>query len=343
MLERIPMSWELIKASAAVLISDKKLLIFPIISAIGMLVVTATFALPLSSTGGLDHEDLGPSSYLVLFAFYLAQYFVAIYANSALVGATLIKLRGGDPTVRDGLRIASSHLGSIMSYAAISAIAGVILRWFQEIIYVNSALMGADLIRFKGGDIIVRDGLRTASGHMRPVIGYVANSPTFRLIPEWFQDRGSLGITASSIFGLAWSLATFLAVPVLVAEDLGPMESVQRSMQLLRKTWGEQVVGNFSISLIFWLFLLASMIVGIGAVFLLDSAGSDLLILSVVIVILIVMSILVLSSSALSGIFSAAVYSYAATGSTGGFFREDLIRGAFRTKGRASIQLQQGA
>ena len=93
-----------------------------------------------------------------------------IYANSALVGAALIRLRGGDPTVSDGLRIASSHLGSIIGYAAISATVGLILRWLQ--------------------------------------------------------DRGSLGVLASSLFGLAWSLATFLAVPVLVSENLGPMDSI---------------------------------------------------------------------------------------------------------------------
>jgi len=110
MFERIPRSWELVKASAAVLKSDKELLIFPILSAIGMLVVTATFALPLFFTGSLDHGDLSLGGYVILFAFYLTQYFVIIYANSALVGAALIRFRDGDPTVRDGLRVASSHL-----------------------------------------------------------------------------------------------------------------------------------------------------------------------------------------------------------------------------------------
>jgi len=95
-------------------------------------------------------------------------------------------------------------------------------------------------------------------------VGYAAISATVGLILRWFQERGSLGALASSVFGLARSLATFLVVPVLVAENLGPLESIQRSTQLLRKTWGEQIVGNFSIGLIFGLFFLALMIVGMG-------------------------------------------------------------------------------
>lgn len=279
MFERISRSWELVKASAAVLMSDKELIVFPILSAIGVLIVTATFALPLISMGSPDHGSLSLSWYLILFAFYLAQYFVIIYANSALVGAALIRLKGGNPTVGDGLRIANSHLGSIAGYAAISATVGLVLRWFQE--------------------------------------------------------RGSLGSLAASLFGLAWSLATFLAVPVLVAEDLGPMEAIHRSTALLKKTWGEQIIGNFSIGLIFGLFFMASVILGVGAIYLMGFTGSALLTLPVIVVFVLLLLFLGLLSSALSGIFSAAVYSYAATGSAGGFFKEELIKGAFRAKGKA--------
>lgn len=67
------------------------------------------------------------------------------------------------------------------------------------------------------------------------------------------------------------------------------------------------------------------------------SEGDALLTLPLIIVFVLATLILVLLSSALSGIFSAAVYNYAATGNTGGFFREELIKGAFRTKGKSSI------
>ena len=46
MFTRISNSWQLVKASAAVLRADKELIIFPIVSMIGVLIVTATFAAP---------------------------------------------------------------------------------------------------------------------------------------------------------------------------------------------------------------------------------------------------------------------------------------------------------
>jgi hypothetical protein len=196
-------SWALIKASAAVLRADKELIVFPIVSAIGVLIVTASFALPMLMAGLFDSIFDGEAQILGLFVgflFYIVQYFVIIFANSALVGAAMIRLRGGDPTVGDGFRIATQHIGVILGYALVSATVGMILRWLSE--------------------------------------------------------RGKfLGKIASSIAGMAWNLATYLVVPVLVIEDVGPLEAVKRSANLLKKTWGEQIVGNFSIGVIFGLLI----------------------------------------------------------------------------------------
>jgi hypothetical protein len=274
MFESISRSWELVKASASVLKSDKELLIFPLISALALLVVTATFFFPLLGTGYFEgRKELGASGYILLFIFYLVQYFLIIYFNSALVGAALIRIRGEDPTVRDGLAIASAHLGSIFGYALISATVGLILRWFSE--------------------------------------------------------RGSLGRLAASFLGLAWGLATFLAVPALVAEDLGPWQAISRSTSLLKKTWGEQIVGNFSIGAIFLLIFLFVLVLGAAAIAL---SGSGSLAMALIIILVLVMLGLGLISSALHGIFAAAVYSYTTTGQLGGFFSDDLIRGAFRER-----------
>jgi uncharacterized membrane protein len=97
MFERFSRSWELVKASASVLRADKELMIFPLISALAILIVTATFAFPLIFTGSFATSS-SPEFYLILFLFYLVQYFVIIYFNSALVGAALIRIKGGDPT-----------------------------------------------------------------------------------------------------------------------------------------------------------------------------------------------------------------------------------------------------
>src|SRR4051812_43294992 len=124
MFERFGRSIDLAKASFGVLRSDKELLIFPLLSFIGLVIVTILFAIPLIATGGITHASEGrvdPISYVLAFLFYLVSYTVTFFFQTGLVGAALIRLDGGDPTLRDGFRIAVSRLPQIIGYALIAA------------------------------------------------------------------------------------------------------------------------------------------------------------------------------------------------------------------------------
>ena len=54
MFTKLSNSWELVKASWQVLLADKELLIFPIVSFVASLVVIATFAVPTIFAGVFD-------------------------------------------------------------------------------------------------------------------------------------------------------------------------------------------------------------------------------------------------------------------------------------------------
>jgi len=284
MLNRLSNSWELVKASAAVLRADKELVIFPIISTIGVLLVTVSFILPMIFAGVLDSLISGETgninviSFIIAFLFYLAQYFVIIFANAALVSAAMIRLRGGDPTVGDGFRIAFDHFGSIFGYALIASTVGIIL---------NSLA----------------------------------------------RRSNTLGRIAVSLIGLAWNLATFLVVPVLVAEEVGPFEAVKRSAQLLKRTWGEQIVGNLSIGGVFGLLTFAVIVLIVAPSIYLMATINNPAILVVMAILLVASLVLIgLVNSTLSGIYAAAVYRFAAEGETGGYFQPELVQEAFRSK-----------
>jgi len=279
-MNKIRNSWALIKASAAVLRADKELVVFPIISSLVLLIVTASFGLPMALTGFFESLQEGPGQILgviVGFLFYVVQYTIMIFANSALVGAALIRLRGGDPTVKDGLDIAAKRFGLILGYALIAASVGMILRWISE-------------------------------------------------------RAGLLGQIAGAIGGLAWNLATFLVVPVLVVEGLSPIEAVKRSASLLKQTWGEQIVGNFGLGLIFGLLALLVAVVAIPLIVLAAISGAIAMIVVVAVVAVLLWMALGLISSTLQGIYVAAVYRFAAEEQVGTFFDEQMVREAFRPK-----------
>lgn len=136
MLEKLSNSWNLVKSSAEVLQADKELLVFPLISGVAVTLVTVGFFVPTFLVGGLfrnlEGAGLPVIGYVLLFAYYLVQYTVIFFFNSALVGAAMIRLDGGDPTVKDGLRIAWSKIGPILGYAAIAATVGMVLRALSE-------------------------------------------------------------------------------------------------------------------------------------------------------------------------------------------------------------------
>lgn len=280
MFEKFAQSWSLIKASASVLRSDKELLVFPLLSAISCLIVTASFFVPAMLSGvfsRFEGDGMSPLLYLVLFAFYVVQYFVIIFFNSALIGAAMIRLRGGDPTVADGFRIAMSKLPAILGYAVISATVGVILRALQE-------------------------------------------------------RAGFIGRFVIGLIGLAWTVASFLVVPVLVSQDIGPIDAVKRSAELLKKTWGQNLIGNGGIGLVFGFATVLFLLLGGGLIVAAVTTQSVALIVVTTVLVFVGFLLLVLIQAALQGVYAAALYRYAAEGEAGAGFSHEIVADAFRVK-----------
>ena len=276
MFEKFTRSWELTKASAAVLRSDKELMIFPVISSLAALLVAATFLIPIFGLRLFEGGQIGPLGFVVGFLFYVCQYFVIFFFNVALVGAAMIRLEGGDPTVADGIRIAKSKAGVILGYAAIAATVGMVLKMFEE----RAGFLG------------------------RIVIGMV---------------------------GAAWTVATFMVVPVLVTQDVGPLEAVKESVNLLKKTWGENIIGTGGIGIVFGLVIVAVVIVGVIATIAAAAISPYLAIVLGVITVLAVILIGIIQA-AIAGIYSAALYRYAVDGQAPAGFEGGSLQLAFKPK-----------
>lgn len=286
---RLAASWELVKQSWGVLRSEKQLVVFPIISGIACVLVTVVFLAPMLLAGVVDAAFAGQRnarilSGVVAFAFYVVQYFVIFFANTALVGAVLRKLSGQSATVGDGFRIAASRVGVIFGYALIVATVGMILRW-------------------------LRDQARQS------------NNPL-----------ALIGLIAVGLLGAAWNIATFLVVPVLAVEGVGPIAAIKRSTALLKRTWGEQIIGNFGIGLVFGLLTFVTMLLGAGLI--VGAAATRLAALIVVAVALVIVALLALAvvGNTLSGIYRAAIYRYAATGQISSGFEPHLVQRAFSAR-----------
>lgn len=291
-------SWRLMGHCWQVLRKDRELIVFPICSSLSLILVSLVFLLPYarlapelmgqqSADGQAAEWSFRFGDALFLFLYYFVSYAIIIFANSALIGAALIRLRGGDPTVRDGLRIAGRRVRAILGYAFIAATVGTLLHLLDSASRSRNAGIGARII----------------------------------------------AAIISTLFSLAWSLMTYLVVPVLVVENVGPIESIQRSASLLRRTWGEQIAGNISFGLVTaFLLLIVALLLTIPTMLLMALVGRTVALWLAGALYIVVLGALLMTSNALAGIYQAALYLYATEGGDTPPFRKYDFAGAFRYK-----------
>src|SRR6059036_1247578 len=264
--ERLRIGWRLTKVSLGVLRKEKGLVLLPFLS---FLITVAGWAILFITVLFLARpsEMLGAWFFYVgLAVVYFVTFFVSIYFNAAVMGAAMIRLNGGDPTIADGLKVARQNIRRIAGWALVTATVGLILRAIAE-------------------------------------------------------RAGVIGRIIAGFAGAAWGVITYLVVPVLIFEKIGPWAAVKRSGSLLRQTWGEAAGGYLSLGGIIVLLALPALLVPLlgfaigGVVGLVIGFG----------IAVVYWLILGLVGSAAQSILVTAVYRYATTGKLGFGFPENLF------------------
>jgi hypothetical protein len=272
MFESIGRSFALVRTSWNILMDNKKLLVFPVLSGIVTILVLLTFVFPLFFAGALVSGG-SLISIVYLFIFYVVSYFVVIFFNTALIACVNAKLNGKEMSIGEGLANSAKHLPAILGWAILSATVGLILNLLAE-------------------------------------------------------RAGFIGEIVLSIIGGVWSLVTYFVVPVLILEDKGVVDSLKESVTLIRKTWGETIVGSASMAIVF---VVIGAIAALGLFCTLLLANPVLFLAALALFLILVVGLAV-TYAAMQGIFVTALYTYAKTGTVPTAFNRDLIQNAFVPK-----------
>src|SRR5260370_2920094 len=119
------------------------------------------------------------------------------------------------------------------------------------IVFFNVALVGVANSRLMGGSWTFRDGIDLAWERKGTILQWALVAATVGVILRTVEERmGLIGRIIMRIIGIAWPLASYFVSPVLSFHSLTPIEAVKRSSKLFRDTWGEQVIGGFSLSMV---------------------------------------------------------------------------------------------
>lgn len=219
---RLSNGWEIARTSFRVLNAHKELIVFPILSGISILLVAGSFFAGFLSHADWDAANISigrTAMYLLVFAFYIVNYFIVVFFNMALMHCAKLYFDGEEVTVAKGLQFSMSRLGAIFSWAVFAATVGIILKMAQD----NMGWVGRLIISFVGFAWSV------ATFFVIPVIAYENVGPyeavqhSARLMKEkWGESIGanfSIGLVGLVVFiPLAFCA---MAVSALINEFAG--------------------------------------------------------------------------------------------------------------------------
>ena len=209
---------------------------------------------------------------------------------------------------------------------------GFYLVTYFIVIFFNAGLISCANEIFAGRKATFADGFRNSLKHVGPIFLYALISATVGVILRMISERaGIFGRIVIAILGMAWSILTYFVAPILVLENKSPFAAIKESGMMLRKTWGERLIVNGSLSMVFGLLgALAFIPMAAGGVIIASGAiVPGILVIAFGVIYLIGISLV---STTLQGVFQTAVYMYARTGQIPVVYNPEWVQQAFVQK-----------
>jgi hypothetical protein len=195
------------------------------------------------------------------------------------------------------------------------------------VVFFNAALVYAADRHLARESVTIGEALKAASERAHVLLPWALVSATVSIVLRAIEERaGIVGQIVGAIAGVAWAVVTFLVLPILVIEGIGPIAAVKRSGQLFKRTWGENLVLNGGIGLVAFLATIAGAI----PLALLIIAGGAIAVIGIALLVLWVVAVSLVAAT-LTGILQVALYRFA-TGSEAPGFDNAQLRGTFRPR-----------
>jgi hypothetical protein len=303
--DKLIRSWELFKTSVLVIRKHPKLLIFPIVTGILTLAIALFFLAPVV---------------LVLLAPHWVQG-GAIHAVAQRIG--FLRVRPG------------ASFNFQFQPAATLMLAGVYLLNLFLATVSNVAFNNEIIEALSGRSVSIRHGLEAACARWKSILLWSLLAGTIGLIIRALEQRFAiLGRLVAGLVGLAWSLASIFAIPILVRDPAvsNPFEILSKSARTIKNTWGEMLVGYLGMQGTNLMFLWGSILLWLatGAIAIFLSNARILLVIGVPwLVSLIAYGYL---SGIASRVYLCALYLYAAEGTVPGPYDASMMSIAFKPK-----------
>jgi hypothetical protein len=221
-------------------------------------------------------------------------------------------------------------------FEALFYAAGVVIYLVSMAVatFFNVAFYHEALRAFAGEVISLQRGWNFALGRLGPILSWSLLAGTVGLIIRAIEERlGWLGKIVMGLLGTAWSVAAVFAIPVIVRRpQSNPLAVLRDSAAMLKRTWGEALVGFVGLQLAGLILVGGAIIAVIALVFmalLLHLGWFPLVLLTMGAVGIVGVSLIL---SAATDIYRCALYVYASEGVVPEPYTAELMNAGWKVK-----------
>lgn len=199
------------------------------------------------------------------------------------------------------------------------------------VVFFNSAVVACAYVRMNGKNPTISFGFRAAWSRIHLIIAWSLFASSIGLLLAMLEQwLGKIGRLVTGIFEIGWALASFLVIPIFIVEKKGPVDALKESAELLKKTWGENLISGVSFALISIALIIPAVII----MLIVTSTAGPVSVLPVVITMIFYFITISMVISVLKTIFQVALYHYAKTNQVPAGFDEIDLMGAINSKWR---------
>lgn len=169
-MQSIRNAFKLAKIAWLVILADKELLMYPVLACLSAILFLGMIAVPtfLIELSGMEALQIA-----AIFVFYLGLMFILQFFNAALISSALVRLNGGNPTLKTGFRQAWKRVGLIAKWSIFAATVGMLLSMLRQRagalgnLFGGLMEMGWNLLSFFVIPILVVEGISPMDALMR--------------------------------------------------------------------------------------------------------------------------------------------------------------------------------
>lgn len=205
--------------------------------------------------------------------------------------------------------------------------------------FFNVCVVYTAKTRFEGKNATFAESIKFAMSKVHLIFLWSLVSATvgliLRMIDSMAERAGKGGQVffqiLSSMLGMAWSIITIFVIPGMVYHDLTPFKAIKKSINTLKKTWGESLIRYFALGMAQFIFILVGILIAIPLFLIMSALGVMGIIVAIILTVIYFLGVILVFQVA-NTVFNTALYVYADQGKVPSGYSKEVLQKAFRNK-----------